>query len=58
MLTYIGNIIQCIAMISPVQRVTILDHMQIITMWTLGEGAMGKKFTYYAGIILDAFLYL
>ena len=53
------NIIQFITMISPAQRVAIFDHVQIITMQTLGGvGSMHKNFTYYAGIILDAFLYL
>ena len=62
MLTKAGNIIHCIATISPAQRSLIitLDHMQIITMWTLSKvGTMCKILcTYYAGIMLDAFLYL
>ena len=33
--------------------------MQIIAMWTLGGvHAMHKDFTYYASVMLDAFLYL
>ena len=49
-----GNIIQCITMISPVQQITILDHVQIITMWTLGRvGTMHKNFTY--SIMLGVF---
>ena len=38
------NIIQCITKISPAQQVTILNHVQIITMRTLGGvGAMHKN---------------
>ena len=54
------NTIQCIATISPIQWITILPHMQIITMHALGGDCTIhiKFFTYYAGIMLDAFLYL
>ena len=41
--------IQCIATMLPAQWVTILIHVQIITMQTIGwVGAMHKNFTYYA----------
>ena len=44
---------------SPIQRITILAHVQIITMRALGSDcAIRILFTYYAGILLDAFLYL
>ena len=50
----------CIAIISPAQQITTLDHVQIITMRTLYSrvGAMRKNFTYSAGIMFNAFLYL
>ena len=39
-------IIQCVTMILPAQPVTIFDHMQIISMWTLGRiDAMYKNFS-------------
>ena len=41
------------------QQITILNYMQIITMRILdGVGTMHKIFTYYAGIMPNAFLYL
>ena len=49
------SIIQCITIILPSQPVTIFDHMQIITMWTLGRiDAMHKNFS----IMLALFLML
>ena len=37
---------------------TILSHVQIITIGTIGGDFTMSIFTYYAGIILDVFLYL
>ena len=46
-------------MTTPTQQVTILNHVQIITMRMLGGvGTLHKNFAYYAGIILDAFLHI
>ena len=53
------SIIQCIAMTSPAQQVTILNHVQIITMQMLGAvGTLNKNFAYNACIMLDAYLHL
>ena len=51
------NTIQCIATKSPIQWITILPHMQIKTMHVLGGDCTIRInfFTYYAGIMLDAF---
>ena len=53
------SIIQCIAMTLPAHQITILNHVQIITMQMLGAvGTLHKNFAYYAGIMVDAFLHL
>ena len=49
-----------IATISPIQQFTILAHMQIANNYAVtGQSRRSARFfTYYAGIMLDAFLYL
>ena len=54
------NAIQCIATILPIKQITILTHVRVITMWSLGGVGTMHIFlpTYYTGIMYDAFLYL
>ena len=54
------NTIQCIGTISSKTWIILLPYIQVITIQALGRDytICIKIFTYYAGIILDAFLYL